>query len=210
SEPDRRRIEAAYDFLLRVRTELHYLHHRATDVLHLNMQETMAQRLRYPQERGLLRSEALMKDVYAHSRNIFRVTERITAQFASGYSSAKTRSLFGFLPRAKPAAVRVNGFIIQDRQLDIERPDLFTNIPRTNTRWSALTSSTRWRERKIPNCLNIGSFSSNWPILLSFIWRCCCMTPARLSEPGHIRKRARFLRNAQRAVFSSIRVNETC
>src|SRR5213596_601397 len=120
SEPDRRRIEAAYDFLLRVRTELHYLHDRATDVLHLNMQETMAQRLHYPQERGLLRSEALMKDVYAHSRNIFRVTERITAQFASGYSSAKTRSLFGFLPRAKPAAVRVNGFIIQDRQLDIE------------------------------------------------------------------------------------------
>src|SRR5438067_7323082 len=93
------------------------------------MQETMAQRLRYPQERGLLRSESLMKDVYAHSRNIFRVTERITAQFASGYSSAKTRSLFGFLPRAQPAAVRVNGFVIQDRQLDIERPDLFTKNP---------------------------------------------------------------------------------
>src|SRR5438309_177100 len=129
SEPDRRRIEAAYDFLLRLRTELHYLHHRATDVLHLNMQETMAQRLRYPQERGLLQSEALMKDVYAHSRNIFRVTERITAQFASGYSSAKTRSLFGFLPRAKPAAERINGFVIQDRQLDIERPDLFTKNP---------------------------------------------------------------------------------
>src|SRR5438270_8995168 len=126
SEPDRRRIEAAYDFLLRLRTELHYLHHRATDVLHLNMQETMAQRLRYPQERGLLQSEALMKDVYAHSRNIFRVTERITAQFASGYSSAKTRSLFGFLPRAKSAAEHINGFVIQDRQLDIEGPDLFT------------------------------------------------------------------------------------
>src|SRR5438067_9361268 len=93
------------------------------------MQETMAQRLRYPQERGLLRSESFMKDVYAHSRNIFRVTERITAQFASGYSSAKTRSLFGFLPRAKPAAERINGFIIQDRQLDIERPDLFTKNP---------------------------------------------------------------------------------
>src|SRR5438876_4379974 len=129
SEPDRRRIEAAYDFLLRVRTELHYLHDRATDVLHLNMQETMAQRLRYPQERGLLRSESFMKDVYAHSRNIFRVTERITAQFASGYSSAKTRSLFGFLPRAKPAAEHINGFVIQDQQLDIERPDLFNKNP---------------------------------------------------------------------------------
>jgi [protein-PII] uridylyltransferase len=129
SEPDRRRIEAAYDFLLRVRTELHYLHHRATDVLHLNMQETIAQRLGCPQVRGLLRSEALMKDVYGHSRNIFRVTERITAQFASGYSSAKTRSLFGFLPRAKPAAEHINGFLIHDRQLDVERKDLFNNDP---------------------------------------------------------------------------------
>src|SRR5438093_9460102 len=72
---------------------------------------------------------SLMKDVYAHSRNIFRVTERITSQFASGYSSAKTRSLFGFLPRAKPAAERVNGFVIKDRQLDTERPDLFTKNP---------------------------------------------------------------------------------
>src|SRR5437764_6653530 len=129
SEPDRRRIEAAYDFLLRVRTELHYLHHRATDVLHLNMQETMAERLGYPQVRGLLRSETLMKDVYGHSRNIFRVTERITAQFASGYSSAKTRSLFGFLPRAKPAPEQINGFLIHDRQLDVERKDLFNKDP---------------------------------------------------------------------------------
>src|SRR5438045_7596583 len=129
SDPDRRRIEAAYDFLLRIRTELHYLNNRATDALHLNMQESMAQRLHYPQERGLLRSEALMKDVYAHSRNIIPITERITAQFASGYSSAKTHSLFGFLPRAKPAAERVNGFVIQDRQLDIEQPDLFTKHP---------------------------------------------------------------------------------
>src|SRR5436190_234230 len=129
SEPDRGRIEAAYDFLLRVRTVLHYLHPRATDVLHLNMQETMAQRLSYPQVRGLLRSEALMKDLYGHSRNIFRVTERITAQFASGYSSAKTRSLFGFLPRAKPAAEHINGFLIHDRQLDVERKDLFNKDP---------------------------------------------------------------------------------
>src|SRR5437016_2911600 len=129
SESDRRRIEAAYDFLLRLRTDLHYATSRASDTLHFNVQDQVAQRLRYPQERGLLRSEAFMKDVYAHSRNIFRVTERITSQFASGYSSAKTRSLFGFLPRAKPAAEHVNGFVIKDRQLDTERPDLFTKNP---------------------------------------------------------------------------------
>jgi len=129
SDPDRRRIEAAYDFLLRVRTELHYLNERATDTLHLNMQETIAHRLRYPEERGLLRSEALMKDVYAHTRNIFRVTERITAQFASGYSSAKTLSLFFFLPRARRAPERVASFLVQDGQIDVSRRDIFRKNP---------------------------------------------------------------------------------
>src|SRR5438445_9203815 len=57
------------------------------------------------------------------------MTERITSQFASGYSSAKTRSLFGCLPRAKPAAEHVNAFVIQDRHLDVERSDLFNKNP---------------------------------------------------------------------------------
>src|SRR6202040_809385 len=47
SESDQRRIEMAYDFLLRLRTDLHYFSKRAADVLHLNLQEEIAQRLRY-------------------------------------------------------------------------------------------------------------------------------------------------------------------
>lgn len=129
SEADRRRIEAAYDFLLRVRTELHYLNNRATDVLHLNMQEALARRLHYPAERALLSSEALMKDLLGHERNIFRVSERITAQFGSGYSSDKTRSLFSFLPRAKVTPERVGAFVIKNGQLDVGRPDLFRTDP---------------------------------------------------------------------------------
>src|SRR5213079_3493129 len=49
SEADRRKLEAAYDFLLRVRTDLHYATKRATEVLHLNMQEQVARRLGYDQ-----------------------------------------------------------------------------------------------------------------------------------------------------------------
>src|SRR5881296_385307 len=70
SESDQKRIEAAYDFLLRVRTDLHYATGRTTDVLHLNMQEQIAKRLNYSQKRGQLRSEALMRDYYEHTRNI--------------------------------------------------------------------------------------------------------------------------------------------
>ena len=100
SESDQRRIEKAYDFLLRLRTALHYETGRATDILHLNLQEQIAKRLDYSNGNGepLRGSEALMRDYYEHTRNIFRVTERITEQFVGGYVTSKTRSLFGFLP----------------------------------------------------------------------------------------------------------------
>lgn len=131
SEADGRRIDAAYDFLLRLRTELHYLNQRSYDVLHLNMQETIARNLKYPASSGALASEAMMKELYAHERVIFRVTERITAQFASGYSSPKAGSLFRFLPkrRAAPSQERVGDFVIKEGQLDVARPDLFRRKP---------------------------------------------------------------------------------
>ena len=66
-------------------------------------------------KRGTLRNEALMKDYYEHTRNIFRVTERITEQFASGRSSTITRSLFGFLPRLKTREELVDYFRIRKR-----------------------------------------------------------------------------------------------
>ncbi|MBA2742982.1 MAG: [protein-PII] uridylyltransferase, partial [Chthoniobacterales bacterium] len=86
SEPDQRRIEAAYDFVLRVRTDLHYVNGRPLDMLHLNFQDEIAKRLGYVNRRGQLRSEALMKDYYEHTRNIYRVTERITEHFAASRS----------------------------------------------------------------------------------------------------------------------------
>jgi [protein-PII] uridylyltransferase len=131
SEPDQRRIEAAYDFLLRLRTDLHYATGRATDTLHFNVQDQIAQRLGYTQKRDTLRQEALMKDYYEHTRNIFRVTERITEQFASGRSSLTTRSLFSFLPRLKSAEENLGRFRIRQAQLFAQSSDMFAKEPET-------------------------------------------------------------------------------
>src|SRR5438270_10733979 len=131
SEPDRRRIEAAYDFLLRLRTDLHYATGRATDTLHFNVQDQIAHRLGYAQKRGTLRQEALMKDYYEHTRNIFRVTERITEQFASGRASSTTRSLFSFLPRLKSPEERLGHFRIRQGQLFAQSSDIFEKEPAT-------------------------------------------------------------------------------
>src|SRR5206468_921418 len=130
SETDQRRIERAYDFLLRLRTDLHYATGRATDILHTNLQEEIAKRLHYSPGNGQLRSEALMRDYYEHTRNIFRVSERITAQFVSGYATNKTRSLFSFLPLIRSDKTAIgDSFFIRQKQLYPIRRDLFRRDP---------------------------------------------------------------------------------
>ena len=129
SESDQRRIEMAYDFLLRLRTDLHYFSKRAADVLHLNLQEEIARRLRYREKKGQRASEALMRDYYKHTRNIFRVTERITEQFASGYATSGTSTLFSFLPLRRGIETRLGPFFVRHGQLHTDRRDLFKSGP---------------------------------------------------------------------------------
>ena len=129
SESDQRRIEMAYDFLLRLRTDLHYLCKRAADILHLNLQEEIARRLRYREKNGQRATEALMRDYYKHTRNIFRVTERITEQFATGYATSGTRALFSFLPLRRGTEIRVGSFFVRHGQLHTDRRDLFKTDP---------------------------------------------------------------------------------
>src|ERR1700751_549959 len=128
SESDQRRIERAYDFLLRLRTDLHYATGRATDILPMNLQEQVASRLGYSSRRGQLRSEALMRDCYHHTRNILRVTERITEQFVSGHVTSKTRALFSFLPLTRGHRTPIgDSFFVRNKQLHAARRDVFRN-----------------------------------------------------------------------------------
>src|SRR6266568_824396 len=130
SESDQRQIERAYDFLLRLRTDLHYMTGRATDTLHMNLQEQIAKRLNYSPQNGQLRSETLMRDYFEHTRNIFRVTERITEQFVSGHVTSRTRSLFSFLPLIRPDKVPIgDSFFVRNNQLHPARRDLFRKDP---------------------------------------------------------------------------------
>src|SRR5262252_7079353 len=130
SESDQRRIEKAYDFLLRLRTALHYATERATDILHTNFQEQIAMRLGYSPRRGQLRSESLMRDYYNHTRNILRVTERITQQFVSGHVTSKTRALFSFLPLTRGHKTPIgDSFFVRNKQLYPARRDVFRKDP---------------------------------------------------------------------------------
>src|SRR3954466_4079415 len=129
SQPDRRRIEAAYDFILRLRTDLHYATGRATDVLHLNMQELISKRLGYAAADGQLSSETMMREYYEHARDIFRVTERITEQFISGYATNPSRSVFSFLPLRRSPETKLEAFSVRNGRLHTHRRELFEEDP---------------------------------------------------------------------------------
>ncbi len=129
SPTDRRRIDAAYDFLLRVRTQLHYMNQRTTDVLHLTLQSEAARQLGYRQETPIARSEAFMKDYYEHTRNIFRITERLTERFATG-AATTTRRLFFPLPlRRRERSERFEHFFSRGRQLHVSDAQIFAREP---------------------------------------------------------------------------------
>lgn len=81
-ESERRQLDAAYDFLLRVRTEIHYHTNRAVDVLGKNLQPAVAHNLGYHERSPSVRIERFMRDVYSHARNIFLITRTLEQRLA--------------------------------------------------------------------------------------------------------------------------------
>ncbi|HXA81156.1 MAG TPA: DUF294 nucleotidyltransferase-like domain-containing protein, partial [Opitutaceae bacterium] len=69
-----RDFQRAYDFLLRVRNELHYLTKRATDLLDLATQPRVALELGYTHHDPLGRVEQFMQDYYRSAQTIFRIS----------------------------------------------------------------------------------------------------------------------------------------
>lgn len=128
-ETDRRHLEKAYDFLLRVRTELHYLTQRSSDALTLYLQGQVANKFQYPQKNIIARSEAFMRDYYQHTRTIYRIAELVLEHYVGIEEDApKTRGgLLALLRRNKPAKLeKLDGFLIKDGKLSHESREIFT------------------------------------------------------------------------------------
>jgi len=130
AESDRRAIDRAYDFLQRVRTELHYINKRPADVLTLFLQGQVANHFNYPQKTVVRRSEAFMRDYFQHARTIYLTTTRITERFLLPESTPKdTRPIFGFLAKRKLKTEHFDGFYSQDGLIYYENRDVFKEDP---------------------------------------------------------------------------------
>jgi [protein-PII] uridylyltransferase len=135
SEAERKQLEAAYDFLLRVRTEMHYHVDRGVDVLGKNLQPAIAHNLGYRERSLSKRIERFMRDVYTHSRNIFLITrtleQRMALQPAPQPRKIAGISLRSFLPNGKKAAAEpVDGFKFENGEIRDVSNRVFKEHPR--------------------------------------------------------------------------------
>lgn len=126
---DRKKLDLAYDFLLRVRNELHYQQKHASDQLTLKAQGLMANAFKYPQKTMVRRIEALMRDYYQHSRNMFLISN-LVARRMSGHVSAPSSRLWSLLPKGIRKPEKIDGFIIEDGELLPQNNSIFSEDPR--------------------------------------------------------------------------------
>ena len=106
TETERRKLDKAYDFLLRVRTELHYLNKRATDVLSMIYQPQIAEKFKYPEKDVLRRTEAFMRDYFQYARDIYRITEQASERLSVFVEAQPKKHRFMVLFKPKKTEIQ--------------------------------------------------------------------------------------------------------
>jgi len=125
----RAEIEAAHDFLHRVRNELHYHSGKATDQLTLQLQGVVATAFEYPQRDILRRVEAFMRDYYRHTRHLYQHTTSLMETFQIEQDSRAESGFRSFLTFRKKSREEFDGFIAREGRLFPSNPDIFKEDP---------------------------------------------------------------------------------
>ena len=122
-------IEAAHDFLHRVRNELHYHSNKATDQLTLQLQGVVATAFEYPQRDILRRVEAFMRDYYRHTRHLYQHATSLMETFQIEQDSRAESGFRSFLTFRKKKREEFDGFISREGRLFPSNQDIFKDDP---------------------------------------------------------------------------------
>ena len=128
-----RHLEAAYDFLLRVRNELHFQTGKPMDVLSKSLQPAVAHRLGFTDRSPRLRLEKFMREFYYHTRHIYLISRTLEERLALLPKTGAIPALKKFIRRpfgGGPELPQVDGFIVGKGQIHAPTPRVFRDQPR--------------------------------------------------------------------------------
>ena len=122
-------LTRGYDFLQRVRNELHYESGRCTDTLTLRLQGVVATNFKYPQKTILRRCEAFMRDYYRHTRAIYTHSTSLMEYFE--IERQDHGGLLGMIPFAKKRqkVAKFDGFVARNGRIFLENTKVLKEDP---------------------------------------------------------------------------------
>lgn len=131
SEAERKQLAAAYDYLLRVRNELHYHTERAMDVLNKSLQPAVAHNLGFTDRSPSQRLEKFMREVYMHARNIYLINRTLEQRLALQPAPKRLQFIRGLISRrSREEPQVVDGFKFIDGYIHAATPRVFRDQPR--------------------------------------------------------------------------------
>jgi [protein-PII] uridylyltransferase len=133
SAAERKQLDSAYGFLLRVRNELHYLDNHAAEILGRSLQPTVAANLGYHDRSAGKRVEMFLGEFYHHSRNIDLITRTVEQRMALFAPRKRLLSFARNIFRSKPGRKiepAVDGFAFVDGEIRPVSSGIFRENPR--------------------------------------------------------------------------------
>jgi len=127
---DLKQLNHAYDFLLRVRTELHYLTGRCTDILRRVWQPKVAWRLGYKDRSPAKRISLFMTDYFRATRTIFLIARDLEFQLAPALSVQDQNDRRLVLGTAQKATWEERGVDLKNGRLEVSDESVFWEDPR--------------------------------------------------------------------------------
>ncbi len=168
-DDDYRQLRDAYEFMLRLRNELHFREHRAQDILDRPTQMKIAEDWGYKGSEGVLPVEEFMQDYFDNTRNV-----RYAAAFFA--DDAKSRPLFAkifehvFSKRIDecihmgPTHIWVNDEDLEQFACSLPEVLRLMHLANHHRRrishrtWQAIRTAMQEREPRSPDPKSIGSF----------------------------------------------------
>jgi len=124
---ERKQLDRAYDFLLRVRTELHYQQKRSGDILTLRLQGQIADNFHYQHRTILRRMEAFMRDYYEQTSLLYNLGNTLCNRLCG--TNRAGRELWSFLPFQSTHREEIDGFALENGVIEAASNTTFSDEP---------------------------------------------------------------------------------